>query len=253
MTLPGLHQAVLARPPAYGAKPLSFDEKAAMGVKGVVKVVPTPRGIAVVAKTLDAAMEGKEVLAVKWSEGSHPKMDTASVEASLLADLDKKGANVVTTGDIAKGLKEAKETYEATYYAPYISHATMEPQTCTADVRADGCDVYVPTQGQTVAHEVATGISGLPPEKVKIHTTLLGCGLGRRSRPDQVIEAVIASKASGKPVKVVYTREEDIKTDYLPLRHGAPTSKRGWDERGQLTTWDHKVSSSSLTRTGFGQ
>jgi isoquinoline 1-oxidoreductase subunit beta len=250
--LPDLHYAVLDRPPAYGSKPGSFDAKAAMAVKGVIKAFPTPRGIAVVAKTLDAAMKGKAVLGTKWSPGSHPTMDTASVEASFLKDLDKPGANAVAWGDVKKGLSEAKKTYEATYYVPAISHATMEPQTCTAYVQKDRCDVYVPTQGQTLGHMLATKISGLPPEKVFLHTTFLGCGYGRRSRPDQIVEAVIASKATGKPVKVVYTREEDTQTDYFraPMSHRI---KAGLDARNQLVAWDHKVASSSITRMNMGK
>jgi isoquinoline 1-oxidoreductase beta subunit len=243
--LPDLHYAVLSRPPAYGAKHLSFNAEAAMAVKGVIKVVPTPRGIAVVAKNLDAAMKGKDALDTKWDKGSHPEMDTASVEASFIEDLAKPGANVVTRGDLKKALNEAAKTHEATYYIPCVSHATMETQTCTADVRADRCDVYIPTQGQTLSHLVATKVSGLPPEKVHIHTTFLGCGLGRRPRPDQLIEAVIASKASGKPVKVVYTREEDIQTDFFRSAMGHRI-KGGLDNRNRLVAWGHKVACLSL-------
>ena len=250
--LPDLHYAVLARPPAYGAKHLSFDANAAMAVKGVKKVVPTPRGIAIVAETLDAAVKGRDALKVQWDKGTHPQMDTANVEQSFIRDLEKPGANVITRGDVQKGLSGAKKTYEATYYIPCVSHATMEPQTATADVRADRCDVYIPTQGQTLNHMVATKISGLPPEKVHIHTTLLGCGLGRRPRPDQTIEAIIASKASGKPVKVVYTREEDIKTDFFRSAM-AHRIKAGLDSNNQLIAWDHKVSSSSLSRMNAGK
>ena len=243
--LPDMLYAVLSRPPAYGAKHLSFNGDAAMAIKGVKKVVPTPRGIAVVAENLDAAMKGRQALDTKWDKGTHPDMDTASVEASFINDLDKPGANVTTRGDLSKALGEASKTHEATYYIPCVAHATMEPQTCTADVKADQCDVYIPTQGQTLSHLVATKVSGLPPEKVHIHTTFLGCGLGRRPRPDQLIEAVISSKASGKPVKVVYTREEDIQTDYFRSAMGHRI-KGGLDVRNQLVAWDHKVSCSSL-------
>jgi isoquinoline 1-oxidoreductase beta subunit len=250
--LPNLHYGVLARPPAYGAKNLSFDANAAMAVKGVIKVVPTPRGIAVIAETLDAANKGRDALNPKWDQGTHPQMDTAYVEESFIKDLEKPGANAITRGDVQQALSAAKKTYEATYYIPCVSHATMEPQTCTADVRADGCDVYVPTQGQLIAKGVATKISGLPPEKVNIHTTLLGCGLGRRFRPDQVVEAVIASKASGKPVKVIYTREEDIQTDYFRSAM-AHRIKAGVDNRNQLVAWDHKVACTSLIKQIGGQ
>ena len=250
--LPDLHYAVLSRPPAYGAKHLSFNAEAAMKIQGVIKVVPTPRGIAVVAKTLDAAIKGKDALGTKWSAGSHPQLDTASVEASFIKDLEKPGNNVITRGDIQKGLSDAKKTHEATYYVPCVAHATMEPQTATAYVQADRCDVYVPTQGQTLGQMVASKVSGLPPEKVHIHTTLLGCGLGRRARPDQIVEAIIASKASGKPVKVVYTREEDMQTDYFRSAM-AHNIKAGLDDRNQLTTWDHKVASSSISRMNAGK
>ncbi len=245
--LPDLHYAVLSRPPAYGAENKSFNADEAMKVDGVKMVVPTPRGIAVVAKTLYAAKKGRDSLDATWSQGSHPAMNTASIEESFVKDLEKPGTNVITRGDVKKALTQAAKTHEAAYYIPCVSHATMEPQTCTADVRADRCDVYVPTQGQTVAHMVATNISGLPPEKVHIHTTLLGCGLGRRARPDQVVEAVIASKASGKPVKVVYSREEDIKTDFFRSAM-AHQIKAGLDDKGMVSVWDHKVSSASIKR-----
>jgi isoquinoline 1-oxidoreductase beta subunit len=223
-----------------------------MAIKGVKKVVPTPRGIAVVAETLYAAMKGKEVLNVKWDKGTHPQMDTAYVEKSFIEDLKKPGANVITRGDVQKALNEAKKTYEATYYIPCVSHATMETQTATADVRADRCDVYVPTQGQTLNHMVATKVSGLPPEKVYIHTTYLGGGFGRRPRPDPAIEAIIASKVLGKPVKVIYTREEDMQTDFFrsAMTHRI---KAGLDNRNQLIAWDHKLASSSISRMNAGR
>jgi isoquinoline 1-oxidoreductase beta subunit len=247
MDLPDLHYAVLARPPAYGAKHLSFDQDAAMGVKGVKKVVPTPRGIAVVAESVDAAMKGKDALKVKWDKGTHPQMDTAYLEKSLMADLDKPGANAAKKGDVSQALSSAASTYDATYYVPAVAHVTMEPQNFTAHVQKDRCDVWGPTQGQFLAHMLAAKISGAPPEKTYVHTTMLGCGLGRRARPDQLIEAVIASKVSGKPVKVVYTREEDIQTDFFR----APAAHRiraGLDNRGRLIAWSHKLSSTSVLK-----
>ena len=133
-----------------------------------------------------------------------------------------------------------QRTFAATYFVPYVAHTTMEPMNCTAHVQKDRCDVWAPTQGQTDAQGVASRVSGLPPEKVHIHTTLLGCGLGRRAAPDFVVEAVIASKASGRPVKMVWTREEDIKNDF----YRAATCQRieaGFDSQGKLTAWSHKV------------
>ncbi|MGD9321834.1 MAG: molybdopterin-dependent oxidoreductase, partial [Desulfobacteraceae bacterium] len=180
-------------------------------------------------------------------KGTHPQMGTAYLEKSLMADLDKPGANAAKKGDVKQALSGAATTYEATYYVPAVAHVTMEPQNFTAHVQKDRCDVWGPTQGQTLSHMLAAKISGVPPEKTYVHTTMLGCGLGRRSRPDQLIEAVIASKASGKPVKVVYTREEDIQTDFFR----APAAHRiqaGLDNRGRLIAWSHKLSSTSILK-----
>jgi len=244
----GLHYGVLARPPAYGAKCLSFDEGAAMAVKGVKKVVPTDRGVAVIADKLEAALKGREALKAKWDQGSHPQLDSAYLEKSLVSDLEKPGVNAVKVGYVKKALSQAKTVVESTYYAPPVAHATMEPMNFTAHVRKDRCDVYGPTQNQTLTHAVASKISGVPKDKVHVHTTFLGCGLGRRANPDFVIDAVVASKASGKPVKVFWTREEDIKHC---LFRGAMAIRiqGGLDGQNRLTAWNHKISALSLAKT----
>jgi len=247
VTVKDLHYAVIARPPAYGAKPLSFDQKAAEQVKGVEKIVQIPQGIAVCAKSIDAALNGRNVLKVNWDKGALPEMDNSSIEKSLMEDLNKPMVSVVNTGDAKKVISEANKKIEATYFVPYVAHATMEPMNCTAYVRDDQCDVWAPTQSQTVAQMVASQVSGLPPAKINIHTTFLGCGLGRRARPDFVAEAVGISKAIGKPVKVFWTREEDIKYDAFR----APASHRieaGLDTQGQLIGWSHKVVSPSILK-----
>jgi isoquinoline 1-oxidoreductase beta subunit len=243
----GMHYAALARPPAYGAKPASFDGKAAMGVEGVVKVVPTPMGIAVCAKSLDAAWKGRDALDVKWDKGAIPQMDNDFIEKTLMEELDKPGSKAMEKGDVKQALDGAAKKVNATYFVPFVAHTTMEPINCTAYVRKNRCDVWAPTQGQTVAQMVASQVSGLPPEKVNIITTYMGCGLGRRAAPDFVVEAVIASKATGKPVKVVWTREEDIKYDLFR----AATSQRieaGLDGQGRLIGWSHKVVSGSIMK-----
>lgn len=247
VSVPGMHFAVLARPPAYGAKPVSFNEKAAQQVKGVVKVVQTPMGIAVCAKSLDAAWEGRDALAVKWDKGVLPQMDNAFIEKTFMEDLDKPGSKAMEKGDARKALESAAKRVKATYYVPYVAHTLMEPINCTAYVQKDRCDVWAPTQGQTGAQMLASQVSGFPPEKVNIHTTYMGCGLGRRAAPDFVVEAVIVSKATGKPVKVVWTREEDIKYDLFR----AATCQRieaGLDGRGQLIGWSHKAVAGSILK-----
>jgi isoquinoline 1-oxidoreductase beta subunit len=174
-------------------------------------------------------------------------MDNGYIEKTLMEELDKPGSKAAETGDAKKALEGAAKKLKATYYVPFVAHALMEPINCTAYVRKDQCDVWAPTQGQTVAQLVASQISGLPPEKVNIHTTYMGCGLGRRATPDFVAEAVLASKVSGKPVKVVWTREEDIKGD----RFRAATGQRveaGLDGGGQLIAWYHKVVAGSIMK-----
>ena len=245
MALKDLYYAVIARPPAFGAKPLSYDEKGAEQIKGVQKVLSVPMGIAVCAKSTSAALKGRDALKVKWDKGVFPDLDNDYIEKSLMEDLNKPGKSVVNTGDANKAIREANKKIEATYYAPYVAHATMEPMNCTAYVGNDRCEVWAPTQAQTDAREAASKVSGLPKEKVNVYTTSMGCGLGRRLTPDFVTEAVTISKAVGKPVKVMWTREEDIKYDVFR----APCSHRieaGLDAQGQLVGWSHKLVSPSI-------
>jgi isoquinoline 1-oxidoreductase beta subunit len=245
--VPGMLYGVIARPSAYGAKPVSFDQKAAEGIKGVRKVVPTPMGIIVCGETLDAAWKGRNALKVQWDKGTLPQMDNAFIEKTFMEDLGKPGAVAAKVGDAKKALSEAQKKVEATYFVPFVAHATMEPMNCTAHVQKDRCDVWAPTQAQLIARMLASQFSEVPPEKVEIHTTLLGCGLGRRAAPDFVIEAVVASKVSGKPVKLVWTREEDIKYDF----YRAATCQRiqaGLDSQGRLIGWSHKAIAGSIMK-----
>jgi isoquinoline 1-oxidoreductase beta subunit len=245
--VPGMLYGVIARPSAYGAKPVSFDQKAAEGIKGVRKVVPTPMGIIVCGETLDAAWKGRNALNVQWDKGTLPQMDNAFIEKTFMEDLGKPGAVAAKVGDAKKALSEAQKKVEATYFVPFVAHATMEPMNCTAHVQKDRCDVWAPTQAQLIARMLASQFSEVPPEKVEIHTTLLGCGLGRRAAPDFVIEAVVASKVSGKPVKLVWTREEDIKYDF----YRAATCQRiqaGLDSQGRLIGWSHKAIAGSIMK-----
>lgn len=245
--VPDMLYAVTARPPAYGAKPLSYDQKAAEAVKGVQKVLPTPNGIAVCAESLYAALKGRDALQVKWDQGTHPGLTTESVESHYREGLGKPGAVVTNEGDAKKALGEASKKIEATYYVPFVAHSTMEPMNCTAHVQKDRCDVWVPTQGQTATLMTAANITGLPPNKINVNTTLLGCGLGRRSRPDFVIDALVPSKATGKPVKAVWSREEDLAYDAFR----AATCQRiqaGLDDQGRVTAWSHKIHCTSILK-----
>jgi isoquinoline 1-oxidoreductase beta subunit len=242
-----LHYAVIARPPAYGAKPVSYDQSGAEQVKGVKKVLSLPQGIAVCATSLEAALKGRDALKVNWDKGALPDMDNESIEKSLIEDLSKPGVSIIAKGEAKKAIAEASKKLDATYFVPFVAHATMEPMNCTAHVTGDRCEVWAPTQGQTVAQMIASKISGLPREKVHIHTTFLGCGLGRRSRPDFIPEAVLVSKAVGVPVKLLWTREEDMKYDAFraAMSHRIEASL---DNEGQLTGWSHKVVAPSIAK-----
>jgi len=247
VTLKDLHYAVIARPPAYGAKPLSFDQKAAEQVSGVHKVVQIPQGIAVCAKSLQAALKGRDALKVNWDKGVLPDMNNDYIEKSMLDDLNKPMVSVVNTGDAKKAISEAAKKVEANYFVPFLAHTTMEPMNCTAYVTDDRCDVWSPTQAPTGALMLASQASGLPKEKVHANTTFLGCGLGRRAKPDFVVEAVTISKAVGKPVKVMWTREEDVKYDYFRAA-GSHRIEAGLDSQGQLIGWSHKLVSPSIAK-----
>jgi isoquinoline 1-oxidoreductase beta subunit len=242
-----LHYAVIARPPAYGAKLLSYDGKGAEQIEGVRKVVQVPMGIAVCANSIEAALKGRDALKVSWDKGVLPDMDNSYIENALREELNKPGASVVNTGDAKKAISEAHKKVEAAYFVPSVAHATMEPMNCTAHVANDHCDVWAPVQAQTAAQAIGSKISGFPREKVNVYTTFLGCGFGRRAKPDFVVEAVSISKALGKPVKVVWTREEDIKYDQFR----APASHRveaGLDVQGRLVGWSHKLASPSILK-----
>ncbi len=244
-TVPDMLYAATARPPAYGAKLLSSDQEAAGRVKGVQKVVPGPGGVTVFAETTYAAMKGRDALQAKWDEGTNPSLSTESVEQHFLEGLDKPGGVAINKGDAKKAVAGAQTKVSATYWVPMVAHTTMEPINCTAYLQNDRCDVWAPTQGQSVAQIVAAQVSGLPPDKVFVHTTYLGCGLGRRATPDFVAEAVIASKIAGKPVKIVWSREDDIKHDQFRAA-ACHRIEAGLDGEGRVAGWVHKLACGSI-------
>jgi len=244
----GLHYALIARPPAYGAKPVSFDEKAAMQVKGVKRVFQLPMGIAVCADSFVAAEKGRDALKVQWDKGEIPEMDDAYVEKSMMDDLNKPLVSVVKTGDAKKAISEGAKKLEANYYCPPVAHATMEPMNSTASVTPDSVEIWSPTQLPLVPLEVVSKLTGVPKEKVTLHVTLLGCGLGRRTCIDYLVEAVLASKEFGKPVKVMWTREDDIK-HCLFRAPGAHKVQAALDAQGKLIGWSHDLVSPSIDKS----
>ena len=244
-TRPDMCTAVVARPPRYGATFQSYDEKAAMAVKGVVKVVPLENRIAVCAETTYAAMQGREALGVKWSQGSHPDLNDDTIDAAFKAHLEKPGAEAKNEGDAITALGQAATTLEQSYKINYISHAQVEPINCTASVEKEQCRIWAPTQGPTTFQTVAAQLTGLPVEKVEVNILPAGGGFGLRGDASHVTDAVLLSKALQRPVKVIYTREDDFANDFF-----RPASrsriKAGLDEDGRLVGWSHKVAAPSV-------
>ena len=219
--LPGMKYAALAQSPVLGGKVKSVDSSAAEKMPGVVKVVTTSSGIAVVADHYWQAHVARDALKIVWDDGANAHLTTASMRSGL-ASAKGKALTARKDGAGAGAVKGGKNVVSATYEMPVRAHATMEPMNCTADVRADGCDLYVGTQIQQVAQLTAAAAAGVPPEKVGIHTTMLGGGFGRRLEVDFIPAAVEASKAVGAPVKLVWTREDDFTHDaYGPPAHNS--------------------------------
>jgi isoquinoline 1-oxidoreductase subunit beta len=223
--LPGMLHASVEHCPVFAGTVATFDAtkaKAIPGVKDVVPIMtvrdpkkpPVMTGVAVVADNTWTAFQGRKALDIKWDEGPGANANNADIRKSFEDVMDKPGVTAKKEGDAEAGMKSAVKTVEAVYWAPYQAHSTMEPMNGTADVRADGVDLWVPTQFQTPSQLTGQGVSGLPPEKVKVHTTYLGGGFGRRGWSDFVAECAQLSKAMGKPVQVTWTREDDTQHDY---------------------------------------
>jgi isoquinoline 1-oxidoreductase beta subunit len=237
--------AVVARPPSYGAVPESHDAGAAMAVKGVVKVVELDNRIAVCAETTYAAMRGREALDIKWSSGSHPHLNDETLDELLQEHLSRSGVVAQNEGDVETALAGASQTLEQSYRLPYLSHAQVEPINCTAHVEKDRCRIWIPTQGQTATQETAAGLTGLPVEKVEVMTLPAGGGFGLRGEQDPVVDSVMLSKSLGRPVKVIWSREDDFAHDYFrPASHCR--IQAGLDTHGRMVAWSHKVAAPSV-------
>ena len=244
--LPGLLTATVARCPVLGGSVKSFDANKALAVPGVVRVEDISTGVAVIAEHFWAAKQGRDALSIEWDTGDNAALDSAAIEAQFKAVVDN-GLVERDDGDVAAALAKLDntKTLQAIYTVPYQAHACMEPMNATADVRADGCDVYAPTQGQTVTQETAMRITGLPRDKVKVHTTFLGGGFGRRSETDFIVDAVECSKLMGQPVKVIWTREDDTMHDqYRPATYNV--LRGGVDAEGKIVAWEHRIAGPSI-------
>jgi isoquinoline 1-oxidoreductase subunit beta len=245
--LPGMLTAVIARPPTFTATLKSYDDKQAKAAPGVRKIVAIPAGVAVIADSFWQAMAGRSALQVTWDEGSSATLSTESIRKQYKDLATKTGAPARQEGDIQTAFAKAARTLEAEYEVPYLSHTPMEPLNCCVDLRPDGCDIYTGTQMQTGDRNAAARICGLPPETVRVHTTFLGGGFGRRANPasDFVVEAVEVAKAAGKPVKVIRTREDDTQAGYYrPFWYSRISA--ALDGQNSISGWKHTIVGQSI-------
>jgi len=253
---PGMLVASIERCPVFGGTLKSFDAtkaKAVPGVRAVVALEPSPwtgttgawaagcaAGVAVVADTYWQAVTGRRALEIQWDEGDAASLDSDGIRAQFVKLAEQPGVEARKDGDAVAALAGAAKRVEAVYEVPFLHHATMEPMTCSARVTADGCDVWAPTQNQTRAQEVAAELTGLPKEQVRVHTTFLGGGFGRRLESDFVSEAIRVSKAAGAPVKVIWSREDDVQHGfYRPATYNRFAA--ALDAAGTPLAWTHRI------------
>ena len=239
--VPGMVYATVARCPVFGGRVKSFDPAPALAVPGVQRVVQISSGVAVVADRTWAAFAGKKALKIEWDEGKVAQWSSDGIWRAFAAAAARSGEVVRTVGDVDAGLKGAARTVEATYQAPYLAHACMEPMNCTAQVRGNRCEVWAPTQNPQGIERAAAKLTGLPVEAITVHVTYLGGGFGRRGGPmDYATEAVELAKQIAAPVQVVWTREDDIQNAvYRPATYNV--LRGGLDGRGAPVAWSHRL------------
>ncbi len=245
--LPGMLYAALAQSPTLGGKAAAVDASQAQAMPGVRRVLSTASGVVVVADHFWQALQARNALRITWDPGANARLDNAAIQAVLKqAAATNQGLVARKDGDAAAALKSAKRTLESVYELPLLAHATMEPMNCTADVKADRCDLYVGTQVQQMAQATAAAAAGLKPDQVNVKTTLLGGGFGRRLDVDFIPAAVAASKAVAAPVKLIWTREDDMTHDmYRPPAREEMSA--GFDAAGRLAACKMHIISPSIT------
>jgi isoquinoline 1-oxidoreductase subunit beta len=242
---PGVKIATLAQSPVFGGRVKTVDDTAAKAVKGVRQIVRLDNVVAVVADHMGAAKKGLAALKIEWDDGAHAKLSTDAVARELEQASLKPGAVAENIGDADAAMASAVTKVEAVYQLPFLAHATMEPMNCTVHVRADGCEVWVGSQVIPRAQATAAKVTGLPLDKVVVHNHLLGGGFGRRLEIDGVTRAVEIAQHVDGPVKVVWTREEDIQHDmYRPYWFDRMSA--GLDGQGKPVAWKHRFAGSSV-------
>ena len=257
--LPGMKYAVIARPPVVGGKLVSFDGKDAMAVSGVEKVMavegfPWPSkfqplgGVAIIGRNTGAAIKGRDALKVVWDDGANANYESGAYRTELEAAARKPGEVVRNTGDAEAGLKGASKVIVGEYYLPHLAHASMEPPVATARFADGKVEVWAPVQSPGGAREDLAKTLGIPVEAVTVNVTLLGGGFGRKSKCDFVLEAALLSRALGAPVRLQWTREDDIQHDFYHTV-SAERIEAGLDPAGKVVAWRHRSVAPTIAST----
>jgi isoquinoline 1-oxidoreductase beta subunit len=242
---PGVKIATLAQSPVFGGRVKSFDEAAAKAVKGVRQIVRLDDAVAVVADHMGAAKKGLAALNIEWDDGQHANLTTEEIAHQLDQATLGRGAVAQNIGDAEKAMASAATKVEAIYQVPFLAHATMEPMNCTVHVRNDECEIWIGSQAVARVQAMAAKAAGLPVEKVIVHNHLIGGGFGRRLEADGAVRAVEIAKQVDGPVKVVWTREEDIQHDmYRPYWFDRISA--GLDDKGRPVAWNNRFAGSSV-------
>ena len=243
--VPGMKIVTMASSPVFGGKLVSVDEAPALAVKGVRQVVRLPNAVCVVADHMGAAKKGLAALKPVWDEGPNAKVQQADIIAALDKAAAAPGAVARSEGDAARTLAGAAKKVEAVYHQPFLAHATMEPPNCTVRLTKDSCELWTGTQIQGGAVAIAAQVAGLPVEKVVLHNQYIGGGFGRRLEVDMIEQAVAIAKQVDAPVKVVWSREEDVQHDYYRPAY-VDRIAAGLGADGKPVAWTHSIAGSSV-------
>jgi isoquinoline 1-oxidoreductase subunit beta len=242
---PGVKIATLAQSPVFGGRVKRVDDTAAKAVKGVRQIVRLDDAMAVVADHMGAAKKGVAALIIEWDDGPHANFTTDDIAGELEKATLGSGAVAQNIGNVDQAMASAVTKVEATYHLPFLAHATMEPMNCTVHVRRDGCEIWVGRQAVARVQAAAAKTAGLPLDKVIVHNHLIGGGFGRRLEADGVVRAVQIAQHVDGPVKVVWTREEDIQHDmYRPYWFDRISA--GLDGKGMPVAWNNRFAGSSV-------
>jgi isoquinoline 1-oxidoreductase beta subunit len=243
--VPGMVYAAIANCPVFGGTLASVDDTHAKTIPGVRQVVRIDNAVAVIGDHTWAAKRGLQALVIEWNEGAGATLGMQQIVDDLAQASQRNGAVARKDGDVANAFANAKTRVDAVYQQPFLAHATMEPVNCTVHVRPDGCDVWLGSQVPTRVVDAAVAVTGLPADRIFVHNHLIGGGFGRRLEFDMVTQAVKIAKQVSAPVKVLWTREEDIQHDmYRPYYYDRISA--GLDANGKPVAWQHRIVGSSV-------